>query len=95
MASQTGKFYLKVGVINPNEQKVILHMAFHKAFIVSFKHVWLVSLRNDTVFFKMTQNNLKMLDFHGIMLITLQVLLELAGILQHPGHMLKGLLRIP
>ena len=70
-------------------------MALHEAFVVSLQHVRLVSFRYDTVFFKMIQNDLKILDFHGIMLIPLQVFLELAGILQRPGHMLKGMLRIP
>lgn len=95
MASQTGESYLKVSVINPNEQKVILHMALHETFVVSLQHVRLVSFRNETFFFKMIQNDLKMLDFHCIMLIPLQVFLELTGILQSPGHPIKGLLRTP
>lgn len=95
MASQTGESYLKVSVINPNEQKVILHMALHETFVVSLQHVRLENLRNETFFFKMIQNDLKMLDFHCIMLIPLQVFLELTGILQCPGHPVKGPLRIP
>lgn len=95
MASQTCEPYLEVSLINPDKEKVVLHMALHETFVVSLQHVRLENFRNETFFFKMIQNDLKMLDFHCIMLIPLQVFLELAGILQSPGHPIKGLLRTP
>lgn len=95
VTSQTGEPYLEVSVINPDKEKVVLHMAFHESLIVTLQHVWLVVFRHNPTFFKVIQHDMKMLYLHRIMPIPLQVLLELAGILQCPGHPIKGLLQIP
>ena len=84
VASESGQSDLFALFVYPDQKKIILDVAFHKAGILTFKYMRIILLRYATGFLQKGQNPHQVLDSLRFVLISFQVFFELACIFENP-----------
>lgn len=79
MRTQPHQFDDVMHLVNPNQQKIALHMTFQTAIILANEFVRLVFGGNGLFVFKHVQYNTQSLNLFGIMPITFVILTILSS----------------
>lgn len=78
MSAEADKFNKVLCLVYPDEQKIVLNMAFHVSLVVARQLMGLVFRRDFAIFFQMLQHLLQRINFTFSVLIAFQVFFELS-----------------